>query len=102
MKITNNASFPVVAFCWDINLGLGTDVTIEPGDTGEVQGPYLGEMGGGSCYLVVEGDIVCQEAPDDKNVFQVIPGKPLVLANSGRGVTVRHYSDKPERGRVLW
>ncbi len=102
MRITNNAPYPVVAFCWDSNRGYGADVTIAPSCTEDIAGPYIGEMDGGSCYLSIEGEVVCQETPDDSNGFQVIKGNSLSLASGNRGVTVRHHSDEPEPHVIQW
>ncbi len=74
MKINNNTSFKIIAFCWHISHGYGDDVEIEPGESAEVNGPYIGEMGGGSCHVAIEGEISCHEKPDDEDGFQVLKG----------------------------
>jgi hypothetical protein len=102
MQVTNDASFPVIAFCFHSDVGYGNDVTIEPGESAEVQGPYIGQMDGGDCHVIVEGSITCHEKPDDENGFQVLPDQQLHLANGVKGVTVRHYSDEVERQVQEW
>jgi len=93
VKITNNCSYDLIAFGWDTRLGYGDDVTIAAKQSGEVSGPYVGEMGGGSCHLSIEGDIVCHEGDDDSNGFNVSKGNQLALQGGTQGVTVRHFSE---------
>lgn len=95
MQVTNRASFPIIASGGDTRLGYGEDITIFPNETATVPGPYIGEMGGGSCYVVMEGaNVVCQEAPDDENGFQVTRGNPLILqAKESQFIAIRHYED---------
>lgn len=104
MKVTNNTSYPVIAFGSETmtGLGYGDDVTIQPGDTVEVSGPYIGEMDGGDCYIHLAGEITCHEGPDDDNGYQVIQGNPLCLSASRRGVTVRHHLDPLEQHVAEW
>jgi len=94
MLVINNTSENLVAFCWRTDRGYGDDVTIQQGESKEVSGPYIGEMGNGSCYTVVPGEIACQEHPDDENGFQILPGKQLNLQFGKVGVTVRHFSEE--------
>lgn len=93
MKINNNTSSNLIAFGWHAKYGYGDDVEINPNQSAEVSGPYIGEMGGGSCHIVIEGEIVCQETPDDDNGFQVIAGNQLNLQAGDKGITVRHFSE---------
>ena len=102
MKVTNNASFDVIAFGTLNAKGYGNDVRIPAGQTAEVNGPYLGEMGGGSCHAALIGEIVCQETPDDNYGLQVLHGAPLRLGTGDRGITIRHYSDMPEEHVAKW
>ena len=102
MKVTNHAACPTIAFGIVAKVGYGEDVTIQPGESADVSGPYLGEMGGGDCYIHLEGTITCHEGPDDDHGFQVIQGTPLCLGNGGRDVTVRHHLDEPEPCVVQW
>lgn len=102
MKVTNNTSYPVIAFGTETRLGYGEDVTVQPGESADVSGPYVGEMGGGDCYIHLAGEITCHEGPDDDSGFQVIRGTPLCLSAGGRGVTVRHHLDEPEQYVVEW
>jgi hypothetical protein len=94
MKIFNNASFDLIAFGWHTKHGYGDDVIIKPGQFADVLGPYIGEMGGGRCRIVIEGEIICHETPDDKNGFQVIADNQLTLQAGDRGVTIRHFSEE--------
>jgi len=94
VNITNNTSYPLIAFCWHIQKGYGDDVEIQPNQSADVSGPYIGEMGGGNCYIVVPGKIVCQETPDDEIGFHVSTGNLLVLRSGDIGTTVRHSQDK--------
>lgn len=93
MKVSNTASYPLIAFGWHVQRGYGNDVTINPGETKEVLGPYLGEMDGGSCHVLVPGEISCQEDPDDDRGFQVGLGNQLNLKSDNVGITVRHHSE---------
>ena len=102
MKVTNNASYALIAFGFHVLRGYGEDVKISPGQTADVNGPYVGEMGGGSCHVALVGEIVCHEAPDNAEGFQVAPGNPLSLADGDRGITVRYCDDAPEEHVTLW
>ncbi len=93
MKVTNNTSSTLVAFGFHTQLGRGDYMEISPGQTVDVQGPYLGEMGGGKCYVALLGEIICQLDPDNEVGFQVTPGNPLNLASGEHGITVYHYDD---------
>lgn len=93
MKIFNKTSQDLIAFGWHTEHGYGNDVKIVPGQSADISGPYLGGMGGGSCYITIEGEIACQEEPDDDNGFQVIAGGQLNLQAGNKGVTVRHHSE---------
>ncbi len=93
MKIFNNTSYDLIAFCWHKDHGYGSDVTIKPNQSADILGPCIGEMGGGYCYAVIEGEITCQETPDDENGFQVGIGNQLNLQADKQGVTVRHFSE---------
>jgi hypothetical protein len=92
MDVTNATEHTLIAVCFDTTRGCGDDVTIFPGETVPVKGPYLGAMGGGACYVHVPGTIVCHEGPDTDEAFQVGPGNPLTLlsddAEKSRGVVV--------------
>lgn len=98
MKITNECNFPVQAFCFakDWN-ACGGSVTIQPGETEHVTGPYIGQMDG-SCHLAIEGSVTCHESVDEEDQmrFQIISGAPLSLAvneQATRGVIVLHHED---------
>ncbi len=93
MKIFNNTSQRLIAFAWNTKGWRGKDVEIEPNQSAEIIGPYCGNIGGGGCRIVVEGEVFCQEGPDDDNGFQVIKGKHLNLQRGDNGVSVRHYSE---------
>jgi len=96
MQITNNTSFKIVAFGWHEQYGAGDKVEIEPGENSEVNGPYIGEMGGGRCHLALEGEISVHEEPDNDNGFHVSKGNHLNLGAGEKGVTVFHYSENYE------
>ncbi|MFZ2072465.1 MAG: phosphoglycerate mutase family protein [Minisyncoccia bacterium] len=100
MEITNKTSHPLIAFTWDTKHGYGKDYLLEPEETKEIVGPYIGEMGGGHCRLVQPGEIVCQSTPDDDNGFHVSKGKKLNLQADTSGVTVRHYSEDRESHEI--
>lgn len=100
MQVINNCSFPVLVSSWSasvVPLGKNpytADVEIKPGESAEILGPYIGEMGGGSCYVDLGGaDISCHELADDGISFQVLSGLQLNLSNDKDGICVRHYSD---------
>ena len=94
MKVANNCSYDLIAFGWDTRLGYGDDVTILTGQSVDVSGPFIGEMGGGNCHLVLEGEIVCHEGEDDENGMHVSRGNPLPLQSGTSGITVRHHLDE--------
>jgi phosphohistidine phosphatase SixA len=96
MEVTNKTDYPLIAFTWDTKHGYGKDFLLEPGETKEIIGPYIGEMGGGHCRLVQPGKIVCQSTPDDDNGFHVSKGSKLNLQSGTSGVTVRHYFEDRE------
>lgn len=102
MKVTNRTAHAIIAFGLHIQRGYGKDVRIEPGETKDVSGPYLGVMDGGECHIHLEGDIVCHSGPDDDTCFQVLKGKPLCLQSEDLGVTVRHHEDEPEPHVKEW
>ena len=69
MKVTNNTSFTLIAFGWFQSKGYGDDVSISPGQTADVNGPYLGEMGSGHCYIALPGELPVTKAPTAKTDF---------------------------------
>lgn len=94
MKVKNNASFAVIAIAWDYRFGFGEEVAIQPGETLEVPGPYVGEMGGGTCTLHLS-DVTyeCHEGADEANIFHISAGHQCALGNDQSGLTIRHYSE---------
>lgn len=94
MPVTNNISEAVIAFFYHTSYGYGEDTRIEPGETKEVTGPYIGEMGNGACHLMLEENITCHEGPDDDKGYQVGKGLPLCLFSDPKGVTIRHHSEE--------
>lgn len=94
MLITNQTTYTIIAFCWHTRHGYGADTEIKAGETVDVFGPYLGKMGEGNAYVIVEGEINCHETEDDDKGFRVSRGQHLALKSGDRGVTVRHYLDK--------
>jgi len=93
MKVTNSTRYTLTAFGWHLGAGYGDDVPIGSGKTREVLGPCLGEMDGSECHIIIPGEIVCQEEPDDNNGFQVGLGNQLNLGAGEVGITVRHYTE---------
>jgi hypothetical protein len=102
MKVTNNASFPVKAFGVHTKHGYGTDTYIKPGESAEISGPYLGEMGGGSCRIAIPGEIICHEGPDGEGTFQIAQKSPIHLQTGEVGVKVRQRFDDPEPYVTAW
>ncbi len=101
MKVHNNTPDPIIAFGVHEQYGYGDEVTIPPGGSVDLSGPSLGQMGGGACFVHLEGEITCQTGEDDEHGFQVLPGAPLCLCVAlCKGVMIRHYQDEPE-SRVL-
>jgi hypothetical protein len=91
MIVKNNTSGALLAFGWHKQGGPGEEVIIPSGESIDVKGPYLGEMGGGSCYASVPGQVTCQENPDDDNGFQITKHTPLYLENQNDtdiGITI--------------
>ncbi|XLQ20159.1 MAG: hypothetical protein ACKUBY_00060 [Candidatus Moraniibacteriota bacterium] len=102
MKVTNNATFSIIAFCYDTAIGYGNDVEIQSNKSEEVEGPYLGEMGSGSCRVHIDGSITCHEAPDDEKSFEIQRGAQLCLRSGDKGIIVRHHLDEPEDYVIEW
>lgn len=102
MKVANKTSFSITAFGWHELKGYGDDIHIPPGETAEVNGPYLGEMGGGSCHVALDGEVVCQETSNDAHGFLVAQGHPIRLANGDHGITIRHHADAAEDFVTAW
>jgi len=102
MLVTNKTSFPIIAFGWDTEIGYGEDTEISPNESENISGPYVGEMGGGSCHIHIEGEISCHENPDDENGFRIEQGNPLSLQSGTRGITVRHHLDAIEPHVLEW
>lgn len=94
MKVTNNTSETLIAFSYHTSYGYGNDFSIEPGETKELIGPCLGEMGGEPCYFIGEGQIICQNKPDDEVGYYIGKGDPLFLFSDPSGVIVRHHSEE--------
>ena len=91
MNIVNKTTFPVIATCWHKKYGYGDEETIEPDKSMDVSGPYIGEMGGGSCCLAMPGKITCHEKSDDEFGFHVSEGNQLNLGSGESGVAIRHH-----------
>jgi hypothetical protein len=102
MRITNKTGFAIIAFGWHKTRGYGEDVRISPGAIVEVNGPHLGEMGGGSCHVAIGGTLTCHEDLDNDIAMQVLKGEPLVLGMGDLGITVRHHADLPEDCVLDW
>ncbi|PLX26977.1 hypothetical protein C0583_05300 [Candidatus Parcubacteria bacterium] len=94
MLIINNASFPVIAMCWHKQYGYGDQEIIEPNESENISGPFLGEMDGGECRLAMPGEISCHEDEDNENGFHVSKGSQLNLGNGDFGVIIWHYEDE--------
>jgi len=60
-------------------------------------------MDGGSCYIVVEGEITCHESDDDDYAFQVLKSRSLSLGCNGpKSISVRHFEDDAEEHVLEW
>lgn len=98
MKVTNKASFAVVALGWHETLGRGLPVTILPGETGEVSGPYVGPLDDGECYLAFTGEITCHEGKDCPEGMHISPTEPLHTSQDAcgnSGVSIYHHEHLP-------
>jgi len=102
MKVTNNTSFSLTAFGYHTQKGYADDVEIQPGETKEVNGPYLGEMGGEKCFVAILGEVICQEGPDDDTGFQIGLDNPICLFDDDRGITIRHHCDPVDPQVLEW
>lgn len=103
MKVTNKASFEVIAFGWHKLKGRGEDVRISPGATGEVNGPHIFEMDDRKHEVALTGEITIHEPPDDGQGFQLVQGETLSVGGMVRGVTIRHHLDElPARYVTEW
>lgn len=84
MQVKNITTHKLMAVIFHHKHGAGSLVTIQPGETKEVRGAYIGEIDGRSCYTTLQTDvdeIICHEEPDRDTAFRVIPGQPLCLGN---------------------
>lgn len=104
MKVTNQTPFTVIAFGYHLHKGYAPDVEIPPGQFAEVNGPYLGEMGGEACYVAICGEVVCQEGPDDFKCsrYKIGRSNPIRLLDDFRGITIRHQDDPMEPEVQEW
>lgn len=103
MLVSNFCSFALKAFGWAEPYGYADDVLIPVGETREVNGPYIGQMGGGSCHVALTGEFTCQnQASVDTGVWMIAPGMSLTLRAGDRGITIRHHEDEPEEKVLLW
>ena len=75
---------------------------IAPRETKEVNGSYLGEMGGGSCHVALLGEVTCHEVPDNERGMQIGFGLPISCSEGDRGFTIRHHSEQPEIYVTEW
>lgn len=103
MLVTNNTSFQVIALGFDARIGYGNDLVINPGMTVDVQGPYVGEMGCGICYIRIDGKVALCEIIDGKNDLKIGKGIPVSIEiRYGRGVIVRHHEDPVDANVAEW
>ena len=65
MKVTNNTCFTLKACGWYLNM-YGKQAIIQPGETKEINGPFLGTLEEKKCHVALEGKIICHEKPDDE------------------------------------
>lgn len=103
MKVANKCSFELIAFGWHKSIRsveCGEDVRIPSGEVTEVNGPLLSAIGGTKCYLLIPGEIICHEMPDDARSFQIMRGAPLNYSGGGRGIMVRHYADALDKRSI--
>jgi len=95
MFVTNNTSYPIIAFCWIKDGRFGLDTTIEPGTTGHIFGPAAGKWEGHQGYEFVAGTVVCYDRMFGCNGYPIAKGQPLSWDNgNGAGVTIRHHLDE--------
>jgi len=93
LQITNDTTFSVTAFCQHKDYGNGDKKVIKPGETMELQGPWVGEMGDESGYIQFTGRITCHEKPDNNTGYQVTKEEKLILQLKKRRVTVEYAID---------
>ncbi len=96
MEVTNAASFTVVAIGHEQTHGFGLEVRISPKETGRVEGPYVGDLEGEACHIVINAKVTCQEADCDptEGRFQVRKGEQLGFKSGGSTVYIRHHEDE--------
>lgn len=99
MQVTNSAAFPVIAFTWHTQVGYGEDVLIQPGQSVDISGPFVGELEGRDCFIAAFGSIICHEEADEENRFFIASDCQINLQSGNIGVTVRHYS---ENRKIEW
>lgn len=107
MKVKNATSLSLVVFGWKTQVGCGDDVFIAPGETCEVNGPYLCRMidvKDVSCFIAFEGEVTCQEDfTETKGIVQVCADLPTFLyINEGFGLVIRHNSEKSVLHVLKW
>lgn len=94
MEVINKTDADIIAFGWHKLKGRGAEVRIHPGETGEVNGPRLVEMGDRVHEVSLTGRITCHKEPDDEYGFQLVRGQILSVGGMVRGVTIRHHLDE--------
>lgn len=66
------------------------------------EGPCVGSMSDGYCFVHYFGEIICWEGPTDKKKYQVQLNKLLDLKWQNLGISVRHYLDKAKDYVIEW
>jgi hypothetical protein len=100
MRVENGTYFKLIAIGFHTEQGYGDDVEISPYETKIVNGPYLGQMDGGDCYVAIPGKLTCHTGLDNGKKFHIGPGKPVKLIKGKHGIHIRHHED-PEDPHVL-
>jgi hypothetical protein len=104
MKVVNRTAYAIVVFVHDLDSdSYGEDVTVEPGEMKEIQGPDLDVAGEGECPVNdIKDELICHSHLDDGMSFRVVKGKPKYVVLTGCIVTIRHFEDEPEPEVKQW
>jgi hypothetical protein len=105
MEFTNSTNDQIVVVGCNLDYGYGPDIAIPKGETRDINVPLSEVAALWSFDLVIAGKVVCHEGQSGEGVFQVLPGKPVLVStaiNQRAVFYVRHHSDPVDSNVVNW
>ncbi|NND64625.1 MAG: hypothetical protein HKM24_01555 [Gammaproteobacteria bacterium] len=102
MRIINNTPFPIVGFGWKDGspYATGDEVTIEPGCSDEVHGPWVDEQKK-ACYAI-HGEVACHEQDNSDQAHHISLDQPIFLRVGDLFVMLRHYGTEVVHLMDIW